>query len=237
MPDPGQHTEALARIAQDRGMAMFGVAALGPIRSTFRPEIGPAAHGLDYGISMGYRLSDPVLDDIADRPTLIYKHHYKVANYTLDQAAASIAAYIHRQGCRALPVPSSQVIDWKDNYGHLSHKAVAVQAGLGWIGRSALFLHPIHRGRLRLVTVLTDLALHPGAPLTGDGPCSACRACIDACPAGAITMDGYDRVKCAVKLKEFTRIPGIGQSICGVCVRSCPHAPIPDVHLAGGPPT
>ncbi len=215
------HDAALARIAEDCGMAMFGVAGLGPIRGTFRPDILTAARGLEYGISMGYRLSDPVLDGIADRPTLIYKHHYKVANYMLDQAAAHVASYIHQQRKRALPIPASQVIDWKDNYGHLSHKAIAVQAGLGWIGRSALFLHPVHRGRLRLVTVLTDLPLVSGAPLAGKGPCDGCRACIDACPAGAISEAGYDRARCAEKLKEFSRMPGIGQSICGVCVKVC----------------
>lgn len=216
------HAAALGRIAAECGMAVFGVAALGPVRGTFRPEIIPAADGLTHGISMGYRLSDPVLDGIAGRPTLIYKHHYKVANYMLDQAAAHVSAYIHRQGGKALPIPSSQVIDWKDNYGHLSHKAIAVQAGLGWIGRSALFLHPEHRGRLRLVTVLTDLPLVSGTPLPGKGPCEGCRACIDDCPAGAISEAGYDRAKCAEKLKEFSRMPGIGQSICGVCVRACP---------------
>ncbi|MCU0607013.1 MAG: 4Fe-4S binding protein [Candidatus Edwardsbacteria bacterium] len=217
-----EHTEALGRIAADRGMAVFGVAELAPVRGTFRPEIVPAAQGLTHGISMGYRLSDPVLDGISDRPTLIYKHHYKVANYMLDQAAAHVAAYIHRQRKRALPVPASQVIDWKDNYGHLSHKAIAAQAGLGWIGRSALFLHPVHRGRLRLVTVLTDLPLVPGIPLPELDRCGTCRACIDACPAGAISEAGYDRIRCAGKLKEFSRMPGIGQSICGVCVRVCP---------------
>lgn len=222
MDEAKLNTEALARHAADCGMAVFGIAALEPVRATFRPEIAAAAAGLLFGISMGFRLSDPVLDDIADRPTLIYKHHYKVANYMLDKAAAHAAAYIHRQGKKALPIPSSQVIDWRDNYGHLSHKAIAVQAGLGWIGRSALFLHPVHRGRLRLVTVLTDLALECGTPLTGAGPCDGCRACIDACPAGAISEAGYDRARCAEKLKEFSRQPGIGQSICGVCVRACP---------------
>jgi epoxyqueuosine reductase QueG len=222
MNDPGKHTAALARIAHERGMAIFGVAALGPIRSTIRPQLESAADGLTHGISMGYRLSDPVLDDISDHPTLIYKHHYKVANYMLDQAAGHVTAYIQDAGFRALPVPASQVIDWTNSFGHLSHKAVAVQAGLGWIGRSALFLHPVHRGRLRLVTVLTDLPLDAGAPSAKADHCGSCRRCIDACPAGAITLAGYDKQKCADMLRLFSKLPGIGQSICGVCVKVCP---------------
>ncbi|HTY08635.1 MAG TPA: hypothetical protein VMF29_05680 [Candidatus Edwardsbacteria bacterium] len=221
MSDPKQHTEELEKIARNRGMAIFGVAELGPIRATFRPEIEQAAQGLVYGISMGYRLSDPVLDGIDDCPTLIYKHHYKVANYMLDQAAGQVTAYIQGAGFRALPIPASQVIDWENNFGHLSHKAVAVQAGLGWTGRSALFIHPRHRARLRLVTVLTDLPLAAGVPLEKTDHCGSCQLCIRACPAGAITAAGYDKQKCADKLKEFSKLPGIGQSICGVCVKIC----------------
>lgn len=120
-----------------------------------------------------------------------------------------------------MPIPASQVVDWEKNLGHLSHRAVAVQAGLGWIGKSAMFVHPEHRARLRLTTVLTDMPLEPGEKRQ-DLSCGTCRACIEDCPAGAITEEGYDRNKCAEKLREFSRMPGIGQSICGVCVKACP---------------
>ena len=216
---PRENTDRLAQIAAQQGMAVFGVAELDPIRQTFYPDFEKTAAALSYGVVMGFRLSDPVLDSIADRPTLIYKHHYKVANYMLDRAAAMIQMDIQKMGFSALPVPASQVVDWKKNLGHLSHKAVAVQAGLGWIGRSALFIHPAHRARLRLCTVLTNMPLSAGTPQ--QGTCGACRRCIDTCPAGAISEAGYDRQHCADKLKEFSRMPGIGQSICGVCVKVC----------------
>lgn len=214
-------TAELEALARREGMAVFGVADMGPLRSILHDSIlGPSQH-LPFGISIGFRLSDPIIDDIIDRPTLIYKHHYKVANYMLDRAAASIHSYIVERGYKALPLPASQVVDWEKNLGHLSHKAVAVQAGLGWIGRSALFVHPVHRARLRLATILTDMPLEPGEKREGLS-CGVCRNCIEACPAGAITEEGYDRDKCAEKLREFSRMPGIGQSICGVCVKACP---------------
>jgi epoxyqueuosine reductase QueG len=200
-------------------MAVFGVAELEPIKETFHPELVNAVQGLCYGIVAGIKLSDPVLDDIADHPTLLYKHHYKVANYVLDRTGSKMEAYIQDKGFKALPIPASQTIDWVQHLGHLSHKAVAVQAGLGWIGRSALFIHPEHRARLRLVTVLTDMPLQAGTPLKKD--CGACRLCINACPAGAITEQGYDKPKCIAKLREFSHLPGIGQYICGVCVKIC----------------
>lgn len=208
-------------IARREDMAVFGVADMGPLQGILHGTILDSTRQLLYGISIGFRLSDPVIDSIADRPTLIYKHHYKAANYMLDRAAAAIQVQVTLKGYRALPVPASQVVDWERNLGHLSHKAVAVQAGLGWIGKSALFVHPEHRARLRLATVLTDMPLETASPRT-DLSCGQCRACIEACPAGAISETGYDRDKCAGKLREFSRMPGIGQSICGVCVKACP---------------
>jgi epoxyqueuosine reductase QueG len=213
------NTEELRMIALNEGMAVFGVAELEPIKETFHPELVNAAGGLKYGIVAGIRLSDPVLEDIVDHPTLLYKHHYKVANYVLDRTGSKMEAYIQSHGFRALPIPASQTIDWEKHLGHLSHKAVAVQAGLGWIGRSALFIHPEHRARLRLVTVLTDMPLQPGVPAKRD--CGSCRLCIQACPAGAITEQGFHKPKCIAKLREFSHLPGIGQYICGVCVKVC----------------
>ncbi len=219
MKEARSNTEKLRLIAIDQGMAVFGASLLDPIRQTFHPEIAQAAQGLKYGISAGFRLSDPTINDISDHPTLLYKHHYKVANYTLDRASAQIGAYIQACGYQALPIPASQTIDWEKHLGHLSHKAVAVQAGLGWIGKSALFINREHRARLRLVTVLTDMPLEAGNPVKRS--CGSCQLCIQACPAGAISDQGYDKPKCIAKLREFSHLPGIGQYICGVCVKVC----------------
>lgn len=219
MQEKANHTEKLRQIALNEGMAIFGVAELEPIRDTFHPEIIKAAEGLKYGISAGFRLSDPTIDDINDHPTLLYKHHYKVANYTLDRAGAKMESYIQSCGYKALPIPASQTIDWEKHLGHLSHKAIAVQAGLGWIGKSALFINPEHHARLRLVTVLTDMPLETGVPAKRS--CGICQLCINACPAGAISDQGYDKPKCIAKLREFSHLPGIGQYICGVCVKVC----------------
>lgn len=214
-----KYTEELRDLSASLGMSVFGVAELEPVRQTFHPQLEGPARGLNYGIVAGIRLSDPVIDDIVDQPTFLYKYHYQTANDALDRAATGFGFYIQQKGFKALPIPASQTVDWVKHLGHLSHKALAVQAGLGWIGRSALFIHPVHRARMRLVSVLTDLPLEPGSP--GKGECGACRRCIAACPAGAITEQGYDKPKCIAKLHEFSRRSGINQYICGVCVKAC----------------
>lgn len=201
-------------------MSLFGVADLMPIRETFHSSIQEAASRMRYGISLGLRLSDAILDQLQGGPTLIYKHHYKAVNYRLDQVALHFLHHLQQHGYSALPIPASQMVDWEGQKGHLSHKLVARFAGLGWMGRSTLLVNPQHGSRVRYVTILTDMPLNPDLPLSRD--CGDCRSCVSLCPVGAISETSYDMSACVKKLKEFATSRGIGVYICGMCVKACP---------------
>jgi len=170
-------------------------------------------------VVFGFPLSKSVLGTIKDRPTLIYKHHYKTINWILDQTAYHCAQYIESMGKKAIPIPASQLINWKTHKGHISHRALAHEAGLGHIGRSGLLIHPDFGAQVRYVSILTDLEFEPDEKTNGE--CSTCQKCITACPAQAITENGVDIKRCYEKLCEFASIRGIGQHICGVCVKVC----------------
>lgn len=170
-------------------------------------------------IVFGYQIEKGVLETIKDRPTLIYKHHYKTVNWLLDQTAYHLVQFIVEKGAQALAIPASQTVDWQNQKGHISHKLLGVEAGLGYIGKSGLLINPRYGAQVRYASVLTDLEFEPDEKVSGD--CGDCRRCIDACPARAISEQGLDLERCLSKLKEFSRIPGIGQYICGVCVRVC----------------
>jgi epoxyqueuosine reductase QueG len=215
-----QKKALLLQLARDQGISAFGIADLASIRENLEPPVREKTGKLRFGISLGFRLSDAILEDLENGPTLLYKHHYKAVNYRLDQVALLLAHRLQQEGYSALPIPSSQVIDWERQKGYLSHRLVARQAGLGWIGRSNLLVNPEHGGRLRLVTILTDMPLPPDLPL--DRTCSSCRACMGLCPAGAITERGYELSLCLAKLREFSSWRGIGVLICGMCVKACP---------------
>ena len=215
--DKAKNYEVLKNFAYERGVRVFGVAPFSKIKFEIKGEI---QGNFTACISIGVPLSKAVLDTIFDRPTLVYKHHYKTVNWILDQIAYHMSEFIQETGYNALPIAASQTVDWQNQYGHISHKLVGYYAGCGFIGRSGLLINPQYGPRVRYATILTDLPLKFDEPIIGD--CGDCMECVRACPANAISKSGYDKMKCLAKLKEFAKIPGIGVYICGVCIKVCP---------------
>ena len=206
--------------AQDLGVSLFGVADITGIRDEFLLD-EEVKKGFHRGISMGKGLIGSVLDEIRDRPTPLYFHHYRQLNFFLDRVAFLLAIRIQESGYKALPIPASQMLDWENQKAHLSHKKIGYLAGLGWMGRNNLLVHPEYGARFRLVTVLTDMPIEADRPLKGG--CGKCLKCIEVCPAEAIKerREDFDHWACFDKLKDFRRQGIVGQHICGVCVKAC----------------
>ncbi len=217
---PAADRAALQSLSQSLGLSLFGVADIRAIRESFllRPE---TVRTFDRALSLGLRLSDAVLDDLVDKPTQLYFHHYRQANNALDRAALALAGAIQVRGFKALAIAASQIIDWDRQLGHVPHKRVGALAGLGWIGRNNLLVSPAAGARFRLVTVLTDYPLETDRPL--DFGCGTCRACGTVCPAGAIhdRPEEFDHQGCYAQLQEFRRSGIVNQFICGLCVKAC----------------
>ena len=224
MTEETENRETLAVLARDMGLDLFGVADVSVARSAFRlkPKLKDSFHR---GIALGKRVSESVLEDIDDRPTPLYFHHYRQLNFFLDRAAFLLASFLRDRGFKSLPIPASQVIDWEKQQAHLSHKEIGRLAGLGWIGRNNLLVHPEFGAQFRLVTILTDMPLEPGKASARD--CGRCDACLASCPVGAIKSHpgDFDHLACFEKLKEFRRSGLVGQFICGICVKACPGLP------------
>ncbi len=220
MKEKKQNYERLRKFVLDQGVSVFGVADISEIRKDFILS-EESKKKFDRALSLGKRFLDPIIDDIKDRPTPLYFHHYRQLNFFLDRAAFLVSSSIQEQGFAALPIPASQIIDWKNQKAHLSHKKVGCHAGLGWIGRNNLLIHPKLGARFRLVTVLTDMPLEADSHLNED--CGKCRKCIVVCPVHAIKerREDFDHWACFEKLKEFKKMGLVGQHICGVCVKAC----------------
>jgi epoxyqueuosine reductase len=211
---------ALHKYARSLGFSLFGVADVAPIRGEFLLSEATRARFL-FAISLGKRANDAVLDDIEDKPTPLYFHHYRQLNYFLDRGALQVASHIQELGYQALPIAASQIVDWENQLGHVSHKKIGQMAGLGWIGRNNLLVNAECGSRFRLVTVLTDMPLEPGSPVAFG--CGTCRACIAPCPAGAIKErpEDFDHRACYAQLDAWRKAHVVSQHICGVCVKAC----------------
>ncbi len=204
------------------GVSLFGVARVGPLRGKFSSLPPGGIDSLPFAISLGVPLSDKVLESIEDGPTPLYFFHYQRVNILLDEMALRITLHIQNQGFDALPIPASQVIDWQRQRGHLSHKHVAKEAGLGWIGRNNLLITPKFGSRARLVSILTDIPLKSDGPIQRD--CGDCRNCISVCPARAIADNPleFDHIGCYEKIKALCKERNIRHYICGICIKACP---------------
>lgn len=109
----------------------------------------------------------------------------------------------------------------------------AAAAGLGWIGRHTLLIHPRLGSYLLLGGIATTLALEPPPeqPVVTDH-CGTCTRCLQACPTGAIGHYTVDASRCLAYLTIERRLPvppeyfgPIGQWLfgCDVCQEVCPH--------------
>jgi len=228
---PFEYTKRIKARILDWGADLVGIADSEPL-SELKLNPPDLLHGFTRAVSIAIQLPVSVFETILDKPTPIYAATYQTANRILDDLAFRTAVAIQKDGFNSLPIPASQVLDRKNWYAAISHKAVARMAGLGWQGKNLLIITPQFGSRVRLVTVLTN------APLIADTPlknrCGSCLLCHDSCPAHAIkgvnTLGHYeDREKalhfsrCVEKLtKDFATLTGIGTPICGICITVCP---------------
>ena len=210
----------LKQYCLDFDIDLFGVADIKDVKKDFMISKG-IIEKVDSAVCLGFGLSELVMEELSSLPTKLYSHHYKNVNTYLDQVALKVYNYISKKGYLALPIPASQVIDWQTYDAHLSHRHVGNLAGLGWIGRNNLLVNKDLGCRFRLVSILTNMPLKTDRP--ADIGCGDCKACINACPAGAIKekVSDFDYKSCLHKLKEFQRQHIVEQYICGVCVNAC----------------
>ncbi len=111
----------------------------------------------------------------------------------LDRIGRTISIALQDRGFRALypsvtfPVEAQRLPSrgWT-----VSHKPVAVAAGLGHMGIHRCVIHPRFGSFIGLGTVITDAEITPYSVPLDWNPCLGCYLCVAACPVGAIHNDG-----------------------------------------------
>ena len=114
----------------------------------------------------------------------------------INAVAAEVVRLLVRKGIRAVN-PSAgfpmEMDQWPGRIWVVSHKPVAVAAGLGKVGIHRSVIHPKFGAFINLATVLVAADSSDETKPLDFNPCLQCKLCVAACPVGAIAPDGLFR--------------------------------------------
>jgi epoxyqueuosine reductase len=258
MGSPADNSMAVKAIARDMGFDLVGIARAQPSAygEAYRRWIAEGRHGemaylarnlderLDLTkkfpwaksvvcVAMAYWQTSPTAPDTTEPAGKIARYawgrdYHKVMEGKLKRFERAVRERLPEpMECRAYC-----------DTGPILEREFAALAGLGWVGKNTLLIHPRHGSWFVLAEWITSLDLEPDSPIGTH--CGTCTRCIDACPTDAITPHAVDATRCisyltlehrgtiAEDLHAPTREAGylVG---CDICQEVCPfnRAPLP----------
>jgi epoxyqueuosine reductase len=201
-----RHTRRLKDEAARLGFAFAGVARAERMDAEARrleDWLNQGLHGeMAYMTRYFEQRIDPTVLLPGARSVVVLMHNYYPARKQEDPAAPKLARYAYgddyhhvlKRKLRDLleclrreagPVEGRYFVD----SAPVLERDWARRAGLGWVGKNTLLLHPRAGSYFFLAVLIVDLEMAYDSPIRDY--CGTCQRCIVACPTGAIAAQGY----------------------------------------------
>jgi len=133
-------------------------------------------------------------EPVRGAPRSVANLEFHRAGHRVNEVCAEIVAKLEGRGIRAVNPSMGFPMEMYQNPGNaiwvVSHKPVAVEAGLGHMGIHRNLIHPKFGNFVLLGTVLMDCEANAYDHPIDYNPCLECKLCVAACPVGAIGPEG-----------------------------------------------
>lgn len=141
---------------------------------------------LNYGIALVLKLPKEAIEALLNDE---FKKYWKIFHKQIDkltEIALNTEKLIKDNGYDAFALTMQRnECDMEKLLSKLPYKTLATSSGLGWVGRSALFVCEEYGSAVALSGILTNMPLKIAEPIT-DSYCDDCEECQKACPVDAI---------------------------------------------------
>ncbi len=183
--------EWLRRLALEAGVDDVGFVEINrPDLAKDRPDILKTFPHTKTLVSFAIRMNrEPIRSLVRSVANLEFHHTGDQVN----DVARIFVRCLEAQGIRALNPAMGFPMEADRFPGKIwvvSHKTVAVAAGLGQMGIHRNVIHPKYGNFILLGTVLIDAEVTDTSTPIDYNPCLECKLCVSACPVGAIRSDG-----------------------------------------------
>ena len=252
---PQELTNKILAYARQLGFPLAGIAIPGPMASfpVYEEWVGKG-----HAEGMGYLSRPDTLEKRADsarvlpsaRSVLVVGMPYyaqAIEGIQPEQTGhGKVAAYAWGADYHdVIPARLQELADWIGEWvdepfeyriytdtGPILERELAMEAGLGWIGKNSCLVNPKHGSYFLLAEMFLSLELVPENPNQIQDHCGGCQRCIDACPTSCIlpnrTIDARRCISYQTIENKGEIDPQVGMAAgdqffgCDLCQQVCP---------------
>ncbi|MBM3183201.1 MAG: epoxyqueuosine reductase [Chloroflexi bacterium] len=195
--------QEITKLAREMGIDKIGVTTRE--RLSDAPPSGDLTYVLPSAksaISLAVALDKQAIRDfLSKKDQMAHTRDHRASYMRVIEAGMTLEKLLHEKGHEAKTL-------WP-NYEYrkgqpflsmappLSHRYVAVAAGIGWLGWSGNVLTPEYGATVSLLSIVTSAELEPDEPMEQRDSCDKCRLCTASCPSYFISTKEETKVTIA----------------------------------------